>query len=374
MSDNIPPQVPPSVPPRFPQHPHPPVYHVQPSRSNGCGSFIVACLAGFVIFAVLGVGLLVGGFFLVTIAAQSAAKILDETEMTHKKVTEKFVSGNAGADNKVAILTINGVITGDEDGYIARQILAIQDDEDVKAVVLRVNSPGGTMSGSDYYLYLLQKMKRDRKIPVVVSMGGIAASGGYYLSMIGDEIYAEPSTITGSIGVIVSLFDGSELFKRIGVESTPITSGPLKAMGSFSKKMEDEERKIWQNLVDDSFARFKTVIFEGRKAKNLAKEEIDQLATGQIYTANEAVEKKLADKIGFLDDAVSRAMELAHLLERDTKTIRYKPKSSLIETLTESHSSGQMLNGKALSKISEMTVPQVYLLCPNTLPIRSEDD
>jgi protease-4 len=164
--------------------------------------------------------------------------------MENKKVSEKFFSGNHDSNEKIAIITIEGMIISNEDGFIAKAIQQATADENVKAVVLRVDSPGGTMTGSDYYLHLLKKMKSERRIPVVVSMGSVAASGGYYVSMVGDEIYAEPATITGSIGVIASLFDASELLDTIGVKSTPITSGPFKAMGSFAKPMSEEERAI----------------------------------------------------------------------------------------------------------------------------------
>jgi protease-4 len=317
------------------------------------------------ILAFVGVVLLLGGVFLVTVAVQATNEFSSGFEKPEKTLTEKFLSGNQDAKNKIAIITIGGVITSEEDGFIAKQIRKAQEDTDVKAVVLRIESPGGTMAGSDYYLHLLKKMKSKRDVPIVVSMGSVAASGGYYVSMIGDEIYAEPSTITGSIGVIVSLFNGSELCKKIGIESTPITSGPHKAMGSFAKPMSEEERVIWQRLVDDSCDRFKKIIRDSRKEFARNPEDLDKLATGQIYTANEAVENKLIDKIGFIDDAVERAQDLADLTSRDCKTIRYKPKQTLTEILLEGRSPNKLLSGETLS---EVTTPKVYLLCPHVIP------
>ena len=196
-------------------------------------------------------------------------------------------------------------------------------------------------------------------------MGSIAASGGYYVSMVGNEIFAEPSTITGSIGVIASMFDASELFKMIGVESTPIVSGKHKAMGSFAKPMSEEERAIWQNLIDDNFSRFKEVIRDGRKEFADNPEELDKLATGQIYTANEAVVNKLIDEIGYQDDAVDRAGKLAKLSERDYKVIQYKPKLSMMEAILEAKAPNKLLSGKTLT---EVTTPKVYLLCPYVVP------
>ena len=388
MSENAPatPQIDPSVPPptqpqplpprprpgtgHYTQPPYQPLRHgqqqyQQPPSSSGCGK---AAVFGFIILFVLGivgVGILVGTFFLFSVAFDAFDEILGEKE--EKTVSEKFISGNRKADDKVVILTIDGVITNNADGFVARQIRRAQSDTDVIAVVLRVESPGGTMSGSDYYLHLLKKMKTKRKIPVVVSMGSMAASGGYYVSMVGDEIYAEPSTITGSIGVIASLFDASDLFKMVGVEPTLITSGRLKAMGSFTKPMSEEERAIWQHLIDDNFARFKQVIREGRKDFADAPEELDKLATGQIYTANEAVANKLIDQIGFLEDAIEHAGKLAGLEEKDDyKVIQYTPKLSALDALLEARAPNKLLSTKT---VSEVTTPKIYLICPYVLPV-----
>ena len=321
--------------------------------------FFSLCVLGMI-----GVGVLFGCVFLYTVATGAFDEI--STDQQEKTVTEKVIGGNRKADDKIVIITIDGVIVSNADGFIAKQIRKVAADTDVKAVVLRVDSPGGTMAGSDYYLHLLKKMKKERRIPVVVSMGSIAASGGYYVSMVGNEIYAEPSTITGSIGVIASLYDASELFKKIGVEATPIVSGKHKAMGSFSKPMSEEERAIWQNLIDDSFARFKEIIREGRKELANNSDELDKLATGQIYTANEAVAHKLIDGIGFLDDAIERAGELAKLDEKQYKVIQYKPKLSVMDTLLDARAPNKLLSEKTLS---EVTTPRVYLLSPYVIPV-----
>jgi protease-4 len=316
-----------------------------------------------VVLGVIGVCTLVGAVFLYSVASDAFTEISSENDT--KTVSEKFISGNRSADDKIVVLSIENFISSNADGFVAKQIRRASADTKVKAVVLRVDSPGGTMAGSDYYLYLLKKMKSERNIPVVVSMGSVAASGGYYVSMVGNEIYAEPSTITGSIGVIASLFDASELFKMIGVASTPIVSGPHKAMGSFSKPMSEEERAIWQHLIDDNFDRFKQIIREGREEFANNPEELDKLATGQIYTANEAVDNKLIDKIGYLDDAIKRAGALANMSERDYKAIQYTPKLSVMDVLLETKAPNTLISGKTLT---EITTPKVYLICPYVFP------
>ena len=351
-----------------PPYQHYQQYHQPPARSSGCGKVAVFCLLILFFLGVAGVGMLVSTILLFSVASSALSEILVETE--EKTVTEKFISGNRSADNTVAILTIDGVITNEADGFVAKQIRKVLSDTDVQAVVLRVESPGGTMSGCDYYLHLLKQMKTKRNIPVVVSMGSMATSGGYYVAMAGEEIYAEPSTITGSIGVIAPLLDATELSQRIGIAYNPIVSGPHKAMGSMMKPMSEEERAIWQNLVNDNFDRFKQVIREGRKDFAEDPEALDKLATGQIYTANEAIANKLVDKIGYLEDAVEQAGKLAFLNEHDYKVIQYKPKLSALDALFEARSPNTLLSKQTLSEIS---TPKVYLLCPYVIPVDSRE-
>ena len=312
--------------------------------------------------------MLLGGFFLYGIASGGLHQLAMENQ--EKMLTEKIIGGNRDATDKIAVITIEGMIMSNADGYIARQIRQVLSDNKVKAVVLRVDSPGGTMAGSDYYLYLLKRMKSKRNVPIVVSMGSTAASGGYYVSMIGDKIYAEPSTITGSIGVIASLFDASGLLEKIGIEATPIVSGPHKTMGSFTKPMTEEERALFQRLIDDNFDRFKKVICEGRKHFANNPTELDKLATGQVFTANDALANKLIDNIGFIDDAAEQAGNMAGLAERDYKVIQYKPKLSFMEVLLESRAPNKLLSGKT---VFEMTTPRIYLLCPQVIPIHETE-
>lgn len=343
--------------------PYPPyqnVYYQQPSV--GCGTYLFR-------FAVGGVLLFVGGFlmiFFLGVLGLAMSGSIEQVGMQEKPLSEKLVQGDWSSKSKVAIISINGMIMESENGYIPKQIKQVLKDKDVKAVVLRVDSPGGTMTGSDYYLYLLKEMKSKRNIPVIVSMGSMAASGGYYVSMVGDEIYAEPTTITGSIGVIVPMYKGVGLCEKIGVESTPITSGPLKTMGSFDKPLTDEQKAVWQALVDDNFKRFKNVIIEGRENFNADPKKLDDLATGQIYTATEAEENGLIDKIGYLDDAIAAAMKKAGLSENTSKTIRYRPKMSFMEAITEAKAPKTVLDTRTLFNL---TSPKVYLLEPNSLPL-----
>lgn len=252
------------------------------------------------------------------------------------KVREKHFSHNKSASDKVAILSLEGLIL-DGEGFVKDQIEQVMKDRRVKAVILRVDSPGGTVTGSDFILHHLKKMRSERDIPLVVSMGSVAASGGYYISMaVGDtprSIFAEPTTWTGSIGVIIPHYDAAELAAKLGIKEDSIASHRLKGMGSLLRPMTEEERAIFQQLVDDSFERFKEIVREGRPHFRQTPEELDKLATGQVFTAEQAKNAGLVDEIGFLEDAVDRAIELAGLDPEEVNVVRYQKEPTLADML-----------------------------------------
>jgi len=313
----------------------------------------------------MGIATVFGSFLLYGVATEGANILAADRQ--ERQLTERTIGGNRRADNKIAVISISGMIVNNADGFIARQIRQAQADNNVKAIVLRVDSPGGTMAGSDYYLHLLRQLKSKRNIPIVVSMGTTATSGAYYVSMVGDEIFAEPSTLTGSIGVIAGLFNASELLEKIGVEMTPIVSDrtPFKTMGSFARPMTEEEYAMFKHLIDDNLDRFKETIREGRRHFADNPEALDAVATGQIFTANDALANGLIDRIGFLDDAVERAGDLANMAERDYRVIQYRPQRSFMETMLESRAPNQLLSGRTLV---DMTTPRIYLLPPQVIP------
>ena len=291
------------------------------------------------------------------------------------RVQEKFFSHQKDATDKVAILSIEGAILAGE-GFFKRQIdRAIKEAKEghLKAVVVRVNSPGGTMTGSDYMYHHLCRLKEETGIPLVVSMGAMAASGGYYVSMaVGDTrraIFAEPTTWTGSIGVIIPHYDISELLKTYGVRQDSIVSRPLKGMGSMTRPMTEEERGIFKELVDQAFNRFKTVIKEGRPRLKEGPKSLEDLATGQVFTADQAKEYKLIDEIGFIEDAVDRAIELAGLDRNNVCVVKYKPEPTLASILLGVGSRSQP--ALDLSALLEATAPRAYYLCTWLPPIVS---
>jgi protease IV len=285
------------------------------------------------------------------------------------RVREKYHSLNQQGTEKVAIISIEGTILSGE-GFFKQQIdHARKDIQDgnLKAIVLRVNSPGGTISGSDYMLHHLRRLVADSKqakIPIVVSMGGLAASGGYYVSMcVGDTpeaIFAEPTTWTGSIGVIIPHYNLADLMEKVGVQEDPITSHRLKGMGSPTRRMTPEERKIFQQLVDSSFTRFKDIIKEGRPQFRKDPAALDKLATGQVYTADQALKNGLVDKIGFIEEAIDRAIVLARLNKADVKVVKYKAEPRLSEILFGESTVKPSFD---LAAMLDSVSPRAYYLC-----------
>lgn len=282
------------------------------------------------------------------------------------RVVEKYHSLARAASAKVAIVTVSGAIMGG-DGFVRAQLDQVADDDAVKAIVLRVDSPGGTVSGSDEIHHRLAALAARRKLPVVVSMGGIAASGGYYVAMANggreDVIFAEPATLTGSIGVIIPHFDLSQAIRRFDIRDDSIASGPLKEMLSPTKErppeLAERERKLLQALVDDMFTRFKEIVRTGRPKLDAA--AVDKVATGQIFTARQAQEAGLVDRIGFLEDAVDRAVELAGLTAESARVVKYtKPKGLLDEIVGGGSAAAGRLS---LEAFAELTTPRGWYLC-----------
>ena len=278
-------------------------------------------------------------------------------------ISEIYHSRSEDADEKIAVIKATGVLA-DSNGFVKRQINRIRDDENVKAIVLRVNSPGGTITASDFIYHHLNKLKDDRELPVVVSMGGIAASGGYYISMaVGnteDSIFAEPTTTTGSIGVIVPHYDLSGLLADYNVKNDSIVSHPRKNMLSMTKAVSEEDRAIMQDYVNQSFERFKKIVRSGRPKFQEDPAALDNLATGEVFTAEKALASGLVDQIGFIEDAIERAAELAGLDAEETRVVTYTQPVSLTESLgfatVRSRDRGE------LSSILDLATPRAYYL------------
>ena len=235
---------------------------------------------------------------------------------------EEQVSGTGAA--KVVMIDLSGLISSHDQGSlfaespnmvarIKEELTKAAEDEKVKAVVLRINSPGGTVSASDILYHEVKAFKEKRKIPVVASIVDVGASGGYYVAAAADKILAHPASVTGSVGVIMMTVNAQGLLEKIGVQTTAVTSGPRKDMGSPFRPMTPEERAIFQSVIDSFYNRFLTVVKDGRP--NLSVEQVRKLADGRIYSGDQAMANGLVDGVGYLDDAIESAKQAAGLSE-----------------------------------------------------------
>lgn len=190
---------------------------------------------------------------------------------------------------------------------IASELRKIGKITTIKAVVLRINSPGGSIGAvQEIYEEVIRLKEKGKK--VVVSMGDVGASGAYYIACAADKIVANPGTITGSIGVLMSLGNMEELFRKIGIKVEVIKRGKHKDIGSLSREMTAEEKKLLQGLIDDAYDQFLQVVIEGR---NLRKSKAEKIAQGQVFTGRQAKDLGLVDEIGNFQDAVRLAGKLA---------------------------------------------------------------
>ncbi len=225
---------------------------------------------------------------------------------------QAVVLGDSGP--KIALLELVGTLKegggGGPFGFERPSLLAhvrealdlAAEDDDVRALLLRIESPGGTVSASEALHHEIEQWREDTGRPVVAFLQGIAASGGYYVAMTADTIVAQPSTVTGSIGVVMINLNLAGLLEKIGVRDQTLTSGPFKDAGSMLREMRPEERAQLQGVVDDLHGRFLEVVAQGRP--ELAPERIAALADGRVYTARQALEAGLVDRIGYLEDAI----------------------------------------------------------------------
>jgi protease-4 len=238
--------------------------------------------------------------------------------------------------NKVAVISLSGPVQMDSSGlffggsvispeFVRSQLKRAEDDTAVKAIVIQVESPGGSAAASQEILEEIEKVEK----PIVVSFGDLAASGGYYISAKADKIVALPATLTGSIGVISEMPNLKGLFEKLGIKMEVFTAGKHKDMYAGLRELTPEEKVIMQEMTDQLYDQFIQVVAEGR---NLSEEKVRELATGQLYTGVQAKELGLVDELGGLNTAIDLAASLADIEKPEVEY--YKPEaSSLLDTL-----------------------------------------
>ena len=279
-----------------------------------------------------------------------------------------------GSPPRIAVIRVEGDILRGKGGQaplgavklagsdgIARRIREAADNPGVAAIVVRIDSPGGDGNASDLIWRELQRARVEKKKPVVASMGDVAASGGYYVAVGADEIFAEPSTITGSIGVFVGHFDADELFGKLGVSTMTIKRGESADIFSPTRGLTDVERKMFQSWVDSFYQDFISRVAGGR---NLSNEEVDKVGRGRVWTGAQALERKLVDQLGGLDDAIASAKKRAGLRVDDA-----------VQIDDEEHSDVDVQDlalGGTLAQARDSMPGKLYLQAARTLQILGE--
>lgn len=272
---------------------------------------------------------------------------------------EKFHAGDFAASDKIAIIEMSGTIMPPFTERILKQIEKAEKDDHVKGVLLVVDSPGGLVADSHQIYHNLKKLTGEKQKPLFVQMKRLAASGGYYIAMGGGpqaKIYAEETTWTGSIGVIMPRYNVTELADKVGVKSEPLTTGEFKDTLSPFKPMTDRDRDLWMSILNQSYDQFTSIIDENRDT--LLLEQVKALATGQIFTAKDAKENGLIDEIGYEEDSLAALK--THLNLSSVRVVKYEQPPSVMDVLL---GSSAKRNSSPLERFLESSVPRAYYFC-----------
>ena len=256
---------------------------------------------------------------------------------TDQSLRETLIQRDAGlfVSDKIAVIDMDGLMVNSRRGGLMRsgenpvslfleKLDKAAADRSVKAVVLRLNSPGGTVSASDIMHHQLLEFKRRTRKPVVACVVGLGCSGAYYLACGCDGIVTQPSAVTGNIGTIFQTFSVAGTMEKIGVKAVTIKSGKLKDMASPLHDLSEDERQVLEGVIQDLYQQFLAVVRQGRPG--LAEQKIRELADGRVFTAKQALQEGLIDKIGYLTDTIEWAREMAGV-DRAKVVIYHRPRS-----------------------------------------------
>jgi protease IV len=226
--------------------------------------------------------------------------------------------GGLTTGDRIAVVPVEGVINDEMAKTVNRHLKQYGEDSRVKAVILRIDSPGGGVSASQEIYREVKRLKEDKKKTVVVSMGSVAASGGYYVACPADKIFANPGTVTGSIGVIAEWLNYKALAEWAKLKPVVFKSGEFKDTGSPTRELTEAEKKYFQAMIDELYNQFVGAVTEGRQGKGdtgaeLTRERVAQLADGRVYTGETAKKNGLVDEIGNYEDVVKATAKLAQI-------------------------------------------------------------
>ena len=319
------------------------------ATTGGFRTFVAFLAAMFIFLLVFLVGIVAG------VSAFAAASKDDGIV--------QIATTQSGTSSTIAVLDISGVIDGSNAAYAHAAVREILDNKNIRAVVLRVNSPGGGVTASDEIWHHLQKIK-EAKIPIVASYGGVAASGGYYISCNADHIIAQDTTITGSIGVIANIMTFQDLLEKIGVN--PVT---LIAKDSPEKSVANDVYRNWtvkdkqkvRSILNAMYSVFYSRVKEGRGHIITDSKTLEQVANGSAFTSQQALKNGLIDGIGYLDDAITIAQQRAGLTNEQPTVLRLSRKSAMFGGLFGAQAN-EFTTGDLRSMIQEFSMPKLMYL------------
>lgn len=273
------------------------------------------------------------------------------------------VAGMIGKKEGIGWVTLRGVIMESDSSspfergasQAARKIRSLGANNEVKAIVLDINSPGGSVGAVQEIYDTIRQGRAEKKKPVIALFRDVSASGGYYIGSACDKIIAQPGTLTGSIGVILSVANIEGLLTKIGVKMDPVKSGKFKDIASPYRQMSPEERKLLQDMIDDSFAQFVTAVATGR---NIPEDKVREIADGRVFTGRQAKELNLVDKLGGTTVAIKTAAEMAGLGD-NPRIIRDTVSLGEVLSALESRFGGGMLG---LEKAGVFATPKLAYL------------
>ncbi len=241
--------------------------------------------------------------------------------------------------------SLSGAIVGSE--TVVEQLNQANEDPDIKAIVLRINSPGGGVVASDEIHHALLEIEK----PIVVSMSELAASGGYYIAAPANYIFATPHTLTGSIGVISEFVTAEEFLDELGVEIIVIAAGEMKDFGNPARDMTDEETAYWRDLLNETHEAFIEVVADGR---GMAAEDVRELADGRVFSGTKAIELGLVDELGYFDDAIAKAAELGGIAG-EPRLVELAPEPGFLDIILGAQS--QQVSIPLELMIRQLTLP-----------------
>ena len=331
----------------------------------------------FIVFLVSAIVMICGfSFFMFLIIALlfSPGLLLSNTIGSNAPLKQTHISGRKESPNKIAVISIDGVILDNDSSWgntvkmktIRSQLKEAIQNEEIKAVLLYINSPGGEITATDIIHHHIKKLKQ--KKPVVALLGTIAASGGYYTAAAADYIIANRLTITGSIGVIINNYNYYNLLKKIGVQDEVYKSREMKDILNPARPRTKSEKIIIQSLINESYDEFVKVVSDGRSDKN-KKLTVDyiknsDIGDGRIFSGSQALKLGLIDQLGYFDDALNKTVSLAHLKKNDYQVISFHKQVSFSEILQKFAAQASTITVKipAIAQLNMLDPGKLYYL------------